>query len=69
VNEFIPQKLSVLKENIVEKSKKPNIIRETETVRIWHKKDDKFWVPKSSVYIKLKSPLVYATPKNYVMAL
>lgn len=37
-------------------------------LRLWHKKDDTFWVPRANVWILLRSPLVYATPSNCVKA-
>jgi len=34
--------------------------------RVWHKKDDVFWVPKVNMYFQLKSPLAYSSPSNNV---
>jgi insulysin len=35
-------------------------------MRLWHKKDDTFWVPRANVWILFRSPLAYATPANCV---
>ncbi|KAL8900428.1 MAG: hypothetical protein Q9207_005700 [Kuettlingeria erythrocarpa] len=65
-NEFIPTKLSVDKREGVEPLKSPKLIRNDEAVRVWWKKDDRFWVPKGNVYITLRNPLSKATPETAV---
>ncbi|KAI9852489.1 MAG: Insulinase (Peptidase M16) [Thelocarpon superellum] len=65
-NEFIPTKLEVEKKEVAEPLKAPRLIRNDEGVRIWWKKDDRFWVPKGNVWITLRNPLVNATPENAV---
>lgn len=65
-NEFIPTKLSVAKREGVEPLKAPKLIRNDEAVRVWWKKDDRFWVPKGNVYITLRNPLSKATPETAV---
>ncbi|KAL8966492.1 MAG: hypothetical protein Q9197_005948 [Variospora fuerteventurae] len=65
-NEFIPTKLSVDKREGVEPLKTPKLIRNDEAVRVWWKKDDRFWVPKGNVYITLRNPLSKATPETAV---
>ena len=65
-NEFIPTRLSVEKREVAEPSKAPKLIRNDDKVRLWHKKDDTFWVPKASIVILLRNPLAYSTPANYV---
>ncbi|KAL9018416.1 MAG: hypothetical protein Q9185_004259 [Variospora sp. 1 TL-2023] len=65
-NEFIPTKLSVDKREGVEPLKAPKLIRNDEAVRVWWKKDDRFWVPKGNVYITLRNPLSKATPETAV---
>ena len=56
-NQFIPARLEVEKKEIATPQKAPNIIRDDEGVRIWHKKDDQFWVPKANVRILFRTPL------------
>lgn len=65
-NEFVPTRLSVEKKEVAEPLKAPALIRHDDNVRIWFKKDDRFWVPKGSVNVTLRNPLVYATPANHV---
>ena len=65
-NEFIPTRLSVEKKEVAEPAKTPKLIRNDDSLRLWWKKDDTFWVPKANVHITLRNPLTYATPANYV---
>lgn len=65
-NEFIPTRLAVEKKEVTDPSKTPKLIRHEEGVRIWWKKDDRFWVPKANVLIALKTPLAAITPANAV---
>jgi insulysin len=65
-NEFIPTRLTVEKKEVAEPAKAPKLIRHDDSVRLWWKKDDTFWVPKGTVNITIRNPLVYATPANYV---
>ena len=65
-NEFIPTKLEVDRKGVAEPLKAPRLIRNDETVRVWWKKDDRFWVPKGNVYLTLRNPLSKATPETAV---
>ncbi|KAL3476459.1 Metalloenzyme, LuxS/M16 peptidase-like protein [Aspergillus californicus] len=65
-NEFVPTRLSVEKKEVSEPAKTPKLIRHDDHVRLWFKKDDRFWVPKATVSITLRNPLVWATPANLV---
>ncbi|KAL4892080.1 Metalloenzyme, LuxS/M16 peptidase-like protein [Aspergillus ambiguus] len=65
-NEFVPTRLSVEKKETSEPQKVPKLIRHDDHVRLWFKKDDRFWVPKATVYVTLRNPLVWATPANLV---
>ncbi|KAJ5649213.1 Peptidase M16 core [Penicillium longicatenatum] len=65
-NEFVPTRLSVEKKEVAEPSKTPKLIRHDDRVRLWFKKDDRFWVPKATVYVTLRNPLVWATPANLI---
>ena len=66
-NEFIPTRLSVEKK-VAEPAKTPWLIRNDPGVRLWWKKDDRFWVPKATLKVTLRSPLVMITPENVVKA-
>ncbi|KAK1138814.1 metalloprotease [Aspergillus melleus] len=67
-NEFVPTRLSVEKKEVSECAKTPKLIRHDDHVRLWFKKDDQFWVPKATVHITLRNPLVWTTPANLVKA-
>ncbi|KAA8642913.1 hypothetical protein EYZ11_009044 [Aspergillus tanneri] len=65
-NEFVPTRLSVEKKEVLECARTPKLIRHDDHVRLWFKKDDRFWVPKATVHITLRNPLVWTTPANLV---
>lgn len=68
-NEFIPTDLAVHDKKPVEHpAKRPISLRNTPTMRLWYKKDDRWWVPRASVFFLLKSPLVDDSAKNAVHA-
>ncbi|XP_065350636.1 insulin-degrading enzyme-like [Cloeon dipterum] len=60
-NEFIPSSFDILP-NDDNPPKYPAIIHETQFVRVWHKKDDEFLLPKSNLIIGLTSPFAYVDP-------
>ena len=65
-NEFVPTRLSVEKKEVVEPANTPKLIRHDDRVRLWFKKDDRFWVPKATIEVTLRNPLVWATPANLI---
>ncbi|CAG8247922.1 unnamed protein product [Penicillium olsonii] len=65
-NEFVPTRLSVEKKEVAEPTKTPKLIRHDDRVRLWFKKDDRFWVPKATLEVTLRNPLVWATPNNLI---
>lgn len=65
-NEFVPTRLSVEKKEVSEPAKTPKLIRHDDHVRLWFKKDDRFWVPKAILQVTLRNPLAWAMPANYV---
>ncbi|EIE83827.1 hypothetical protein G6F46_002708 [Rhizopus delemar] len=67
-NAFIPTNFETNKRDITNPVKRPDLIENSPMLRLWHKKDDTFWVPRANVWILLRSPLVYATPSNCVKA-
>lgn len=66
-NEFIPTNLDVEKKEVSEPLKRPHLIRETPLSTLWHKKDDKFWVPKANVIIDIRSPMGNASARASVL--
>ncbi|KAK1060679.1 metalloprotease [Friedmanniomyces endolithicus] len=67
-NEFVPQRLDVEKKEVAEPSLAPALIRNTDGVRVWFKKDDQFWVPRATIHVSLRTPLHNASPLNAMTA-
>ncbi|PFH54234.1 hypothetical protein AMATHDRAFT_53111 [Amanita thiersii Skay4041] len=67
-NEFMPSNLDVEKKDVPEIAKRPHLIRETALSQLWHKKDDRFWIPKANVIIDMCSSLANETPRASVMS-
>ncbi|KAI1148070.1 peptidase M16 inactive domain-containing protein [Nemania diffusa] len=65
-NQFIPTKLEVEKKEVEKPATAPRVIRNDHIARTWWKKDDMFWVPKASLIVSMKNPIVYASAKNSV---
>lgn len=67
-NQFIPTKLEVEKKEVKEPAVAPKLIRNDGMARTWYKKDDRFWVPKASLLVSCRSPVIYASAENAVKA-
>ncbi|TPX70225.1 hypothetical protein SpCBS45565_g01950 [Spizellomyces sp. 'palustris'] len=67
-NEFIPENFDVRRFDVEEKMRSARIIKETPLTRMWHKKDDTFWVPKANLWFQLKSPLSYVSPLSCTLS-
>ncbi|KAF9357740.1 Insulinase (Peptidase M16) [Mortierella sp. NVP85] len=65
-NAFIPENFETNKVPTPAPLTTPVLLKHTHQMRIWHKKDDVFWVPKVNMYFQLKSPLSYSSPMNNV---
>ncbi|KAG0239287.1 Metalloenzyme, LuxS/M16 peptidase-like protein [Mortierella sp. GBAus27b] len=65
-NAFIPENFETNKVPTPVPQTTPVLLKHTHLTRIWHKKDDIFWVPKVNMYFQLKSPLSYSSPLNNV---
>ncbi|KAG0334281.1 Insulinase (Peptidase M16) [Podila horticola] len=62
-NDYIPRNFDTHKLPVVTPLKAPNLLKHTALTRLWHKKDDVFW---ANLYFQLTSPLVMASPANFV---
>ncbi|KKA31035.1 hypothetical protein TD95_002969 [Thielaviopsis punctulata] len=60
-NRFIPTNLDVRMKEVKEPAIAPLLIRNDAKARTWWKKDDTFGVPKATVFVQARQPLVYAT--------
>ncbi|KAF8953411.1 Insulinase (Peptidase M16) [Haplosporangium bisporale] len=65
-NDYIPRNFDTHKLPVVTPLKAPTLLKHTALTRLWHKKDDIFWVPKVNLYFQLTTPLVLASPANFV---
>lgn len=66
-NRFIPENLEVQKREVAKPAIRPEMLRDSEISRLWHKQDDRFWLPKTNVHVELHSPLMDVTPRNAVL--
>lgn len=66
-NEFVAEKLDVEKFVVDKPAIRPELLVDTEISRLWYKRDDRFWLPKTNVHIDLRSPLLDVTPRNAVL--
>jgi len=53
-NSFIPQDLSVERKQVDKPAVRPNCVSDGEVSRVWHKKDDRWWLPKAAVFMSLR---------------
>lgn len=65
-NQFVPTKLEVEKKEVKEPAPAPRVIRNDEVARTWFKKDDTFWVPKGTLTVHLRSPIIFAGAESFV---
>ncbi|KAF9699478.1 hypothetical protein EKO04_002692 [Ascochyta lentis] len=67
VNEFVPQRTDVERMAVLKQGQHPTLLLHNENVRVWFKKDDRFWVPKANIKLLFRSPVASLTPMNGVM--
>lgn len=70
-NSFIPSTFDVLGapakgQEKPKPTKRPVLAHHSALSRLWHKKDDRFFLPKANIFLALKSSLIDATPSNAV---
>ncbi|OAD77934.1 ubiquinol-cytochrome c reductase core subunit 1 [Phycomyces blakesleeanus NRRL 1555(-)] len=65
-NIFIPLDYQVHRLDIKNIKKKPDLIIENPKLKLWHKKDDTFWIPKANVWVFFKSKFSGDTAANSV---
>ncbi|KAF9262820.1 hypothetical protein L218DRAFT_928843 [Marasmius fiardii PR-910] len=66
-NRFVPENLEVEKKKVPEPAKRPYLVLDTHLCKLWHKEDDRFWVPKAWVAFEIKSPFVDQSSKTAVL--
>ena len=67
MNSFIPEKFDVPSAKADVPLVHPWIIVDNPVIRIWHKKDDTFLVPKADVYFEIRTPLAYESVQGCVL--
>ncbi|POY74423.1 hypothetical protein BMF94_2617 [Rhodotorula taiwanensis] len=61
-NELVPQDLDIKnKVEIPEPARRPLNLRNTPISRVWHKKDDRWWIPRAGVFFLFRSPVIDET--------
>ncbi|KAF9981131.1 Insulinase (Peptidase M16) [Mortierella antarctica] len=69
-NEYIPKDFETHRNPTpAPRLRNPVLIKHTPLVRIWHKKDDVFWIPKVNMYFRLNSPTAVSSPGNLVKSM
>ncbi|KAF9955870.1 Insulinase (Peptidase M16) [Mortierella alpina] len=69
-NEYIPKDFETHKDpSPAPPLRHPVLIKHTPLTRIWHKKDDVFWIPKVNMYFRLNSPCAVSSPGNLVKSM
>lgn len=69
-NEFIPSNLDVIgeKDAAATPAGRPQLLSNTPMARLWHKQDDRFFLPKANVSMLLKTPRVNESPRSAVQS-
>ncbi|KOS15541.1 ste23-metalloprotease involved in a-factor processing [Malassezia pachydermatis] len=70
-NQFIPQNLDVAssdRPDDVPAADRPQLLTRTPLSRLWHKQDDRFFLPKANVALLLRTPNVNASPRTAVLS-
>ncbi|PIA15448.1 LuxS/MPP-like metallohydrolase [Coemansia reversa NRRL 1564] len=45
----------------------PTLLKYNNSLELWHKQDDKFYLPKGVIKIEIKSPVINSSPRNRAM--
>lgn len=66
-NEFIPTNLNVDKRPVDKPAERPTLVRSTSLSELWHKKDDRFWVPRAQAILDIRTPVAYESARASAM--
>ncbi|KAJ3359614.1 Insulinase (Peptidase M16) [Allomyces javanicus] len=64
-NALLPKNLDVVRHTT--KQPHPHLIKNTPLVRCWAQVDDTFFVPRASLTVRFKTPVINASPRHYVL--
>jgi len=70
-NAFVPANLDVLEKPVGSErgaAPRPELLHMSASARLWHKQDDRFFLPKANVALLLRTPLVNASPRTAVLS-
>ncbi|KAJ3270626.1 Insulinase (Peptidase M16) [Terramyces sp. JEL0728] len=67
-NSFIPENFQVIGKSDTSKPLvHPWIISESPKMRLWHKKDDRFFTPKANLFFEIRTPLGYESARSFML--
>jgi insulysin len=66
-NEFIPENFTVSHPKLAVPATQPSLLSETNQLRLWHKQDDTFMVPRANVYFEVRTPIAYESVENCIL--
>ncbi|KAF9547358.1 Insulinase (Peptidase M16) [Mortierella hygrophila] len=68
-NEYLPKDFETHKVDTPEPLTHPTLIKHTPLTRLWHKKDDIFWIPKVNIHFRFTAPLATENPSNLIKSM
>ncbi|GAA6001144.1 hypothetical protein JCM10207_007430 [Rhodosporidiobolus poonsookiae] len=70
-NQLVPEDLSIKDKpatSVDKPARRPEPLCNEPTLRVWHKKDDRWWVPRAGAMFLFKSPLIDSTPLTAIQS-
>ncbi|KAJ2396793.1 metalloprotease, partial [Coemansia sp. RSA 2559] len=66
---FIPDDLTVKNSNtLAEPAKSPTLLKLKQGLELWHKQDDRFFLPRGDLRILIETPRAYESPLNSILS-
>ncbi|KAJ1666447.1 metalloprotease [Coemansia sp. RSA 1813] len=68
-NQFIPDDLTIKNnDHPAEPTKSPTLLRLKQGLELWHKQDDRFFLPRGDLRILIETPRAYESPLNSILS-
>ncbi|KAJ2557636.1 metalloprotease [Coemansia sp. RSA 1933] len=68
-NQFIPDDLTIKNnDRSAEPAKSPTLLRFKQGLELWHKQDDRFFLPRGDLRILIETPRAYESPLNSILS-
>ncbi|KAJ1801195.1 metalloprotease [Coemansia sp. RSA 2399] len=68
-NQFIPDDLTVKNnDTLAEPAKSPTLLKLKQGLELWHKQDDRFFLPRGDLRILIETPRAYESPLNSILS-